>query len=311
MSSMETAASETTYDLYGAPLVSALAFPELLPATASTAGTPVRLHVGGELDAGAMPEWFSCSLAPETAEVAWKLVGRYRLSHGTQVEINPAPGSDDAVVRLYFLGFVLSALLQQRDMLVLHASAVAVDGPATLVFMGDKGAGKSTTAATLAGAGAGLLADDMVAIAFDDPEGLRIPRGMQHMKLTDEAVRGVLRFEPEVLPFVHNSVDKRRLSGLGKGAPASGRNPHFFVLRRGEALQVERLPQQEAFKQLVRYSYLPRLSPGCMKGAMGAQHLRQCAAVARVSPISILTVPDSIASLSERLPALLTRLGGE
>jgi hypothetical protein len=311
MGSVDRNASETTYDLYGAPLISALAFPELSPATALTAGAPVRLHVGEPLDPESMSEWFSCDLSLETAEVVWKLVGRYRLGHGTRVEINPAPDADDGLVRLYFLGFVLSALLQQRDMLVLHASAVAVDGPATFVFMGDKGAGKSTTAATLAGTGAGLLADDMVAISFDDPAGLSIPRGMQHMKLTDEAVRGVLNFAPESLPFVHNSVDKRRLSGLGKDAPAVGWNPHFFVLRRGDTLHLERLSQHDAFTQLVRYSYLPRLSPRCMTGTLGAQHLRQCAAVARERPVSILTVPGSVASLAEQLPGLHALLRGE
>jgi len=57
--------------------------------------------------------------------------------------------------------------LHDRSGLVLHASAVEVDGRAVL-FVGRSGAGKSTVAALAARAGATFLADDMIFVEIDD-----------------------------------------------------------------------------------------------------------------------------------------------
>jgi len=63
-------------------------------------------------------------------------------------------------VRLYLLGSAWGALCYQRDLLVLHASAVRVDGRA-VAFCGRPGMGKSTLAAWLAESGHALVSDDL------------------------------------------------------------------------------------------------------------------------------------------------------
>ena len=54
-------------------------------------------------------------------------------------------------------------MLQHRGYLVLHGSAVLVNGRA-VVFSGDSGAGKSTLAASMVHHGYQLITDDVVAI---------------------------------------------------------------------------------------------------------------------------------------------------
>ncbi len=70
-------------------------------------------------------------------------------------------GSHDAFA--YLLGPVFGLFLAMRGVVSLHASAIGVAGKAIL-FIGDAGAGKSTTAAAMTRGGHALLADDITAI---------------------------------------------------------------------------------------------------------------------------------------------------
>jgi hypothetical protein len=63
----------------------------------------------------------------------------------------------------YLIGPVLGVLLRYRGVVCLHGSAVAKQGRA-IAFVGQPGAGKSTTAAALAQRGYTLLADDIAAL---------------------------------------------------------------------------------------------------------------------------------------------------
>jgi hypothetical protein len=63
----------------------------------------------------------------------------------------------------YLLGPVLAFVLRLKGRVPLHASAVVVRDRA-LLFVGDAGAGKSTTAAAFATLGHAVLSDDIVAV---------------------------------------------------------------------------------------------------------------------------------------------------
>ncbi len=68
------------------------------------------------------------------------------------------------------LMLALSALLVQRGMLLLHASATTLDGVAR-IYLGRSGSGKSTAALFDSLRGAAVLADDLVPV-FIDQDGL-------------------------------------------------------------------------------------------------------------------------------------------
>jgi hypothetical protein len=67
----------------------------------------------------------------------------------------------------YLFGPVLALVLRLRGITTLHASAVSV-GKSAIAFVGDQGAGKSTTAAVLAQNGCPVITDDIVAIKGDN-----------------------------------------------------------------------------------------------------------------------------------------------
>jgi len=49
--------------------------------------------------------------------------------------VEPEPGAEEAILRLYLLGPVLGILLHQRGFLVLHASVVSMAGAAVVFWV--------------------------------------------------------------------------------------------------------------------------------------------------------------------------------
>lgn len=111
-----------------------------------------------------------------SAEVAWEEtpfvcadeyrfripdVAMYRVLHGNEIHISPASQASLREIRLYLLGTAWGALCYQRDLLVLHASAIQVSEEA-VAFCAAPGHGKSTIAAWLTEAGYPLVSDDLV-----------------------------------------------------------------------------------------------------------------------------------------------------
>lgn len=94
-------------------------------------------------------------------------VARYRVRHGREVIVEPAPGAADTALRTYIYGTVLGLLCHQRGLLPLHAGAVAVGDRAILVA-GNSGAGKSSVTAALVRQGASLLAEDLCPLSLSD-----------------------------------------------------------------------------------------------------------------------------------------------
>lgn len=88
---------------------------------------------------------------------------RFLVEGGDTIRYATDPGVDDVDVRLFLLGSTWGALMLQRDLLPLHASAVQV-GEDVFGFTGDPGSGMSTLAAALAARGRGFFADDMLVL---------------------------------------------------------------------------------------------------------------------------------------------------
>lgn len=113
----------------------------------------------------------------------------------------------------YVLGPVLGVLLRLRGVTCLHASAVSI-GDRGVVFVGQTGTGKSTTAAAFARRGYGVISDDIVALAESEGAFYLMP-AYPHLYLWPESVQ-MLYNSPEALPRLLPHVDKRRMS-LGEG----------------------------------------------------------------------------------------------
>jgi HPr Serine kinase C-terminal domain len=90
-------------------------------------------------------------------------VARFLLSDGREIAFEVEPDCDDGDIPIFLIGTVFGILLHQREHIVLHASAVRVNGKAVL-FCGQSGEGKSTLAAALTQRGYPLITDDLCVI---------------------------------------------------------------------------------------------------------------------------------------------------
>src|SRR5262249_2222254 len=90
-------------------------------------------------------------------------VARYWAREGKRLTIAPERGADPSAVLLYLKGSALAAILHQRGIVPLHASAIEHDGHC-VAFLGDSGAGKSTLASMLGRRGYRIICDDVLVV---------------------------------------------------------------------------------------------------------------------------------------------------
>lgn len=111
-------------------------------------------------------------------------IGRFWVTGGREVRVEPVPGCMEGELKAFLLGSVLGVLCHQRGLLPIHASAVSINGAAILIT-GHSGEGKSTLAAALGARGHTLLTDDIAAI---DPTGPWLLPAYPQRKLTPDVL---------------------------------------------------------------------------------------------------------------------------
>jgi hypothetical protein len=161
---------EYTYWAYGLKVGSQLQFPELLPLqndnpcdlTIAWGSIPVidkTLH-------GFHSE--SYDITPTQYRIAIRDVANYFVDEGKRIIIEPVENADQDSIRLFCLSNAFAAALHQRKTIPLHCAALIDKGELVLI-LGDSGAGKSTTMASLIKKGLKPFSDD-VCVPFHVPE---------------------------------------------------------------------------------------------------------------------------------------------
>ena len=218
------------YTVFGLSLHSNLSIPGLNPASTPLHVPDVEVHLGvspshaqGSGEFGE-PTFISSELdaTGEPAMRIWRVADGARLylayCDGMEFWLDPKGTSvwamwphtsslEDAAT--FLLGPVLGLLLRLRGVTCLHASAVAFDDRA-VAFVGDEGAGKSTTAAVFARRGHPVISDDVVAIV--EREGaFHVLPAYPYLSLWPDSVK-MLYGPDKSLPTFSANWDKRVLS---------------------------------------------------------------------------------------------------
>ncbi len=163
---IQTMTTHFTYNAFGLRIASQLECPELSYGNGAAPDVTVRF--------GAVPDYLD---SPNAQGAAYQVsanqfllnvehIARYLVCNGNEIVIDRAPEASDVDVRVFLLGSVIGALLHQRGVLPLHASAIETPQGA-VAFAGPVGHGKSTLAAAFHRRGYRVLADDISAISLD------------------------------------------------------------------------------------------------------------------------------------------------
>jgi len=279
-----------TYQAFGLSVHSEIRLPEL-PEADGAADVVIRRGK----NPWTPPEGFKSQFAtPDEIYFHWEPAGVVGVRAGRDVVADLVPDLEESASSVVLLGPVLAAVLHQRAMLVLHASAVEVDGRAVL-FLGDKGFGKSTMAVAMKERGYQLVADDVVAIAFDPERGPCVVPSFPQAKLWPSAAAAI-GLDAESLPRLQRGYEKRAYR-VRDGFPTKpvplGR---AYVLSIGDTLGVEPLSSLDGVVAIVRAAYLLEHLRATQTDG---RNLRQSAIAAAVARPARLSRPDSLDLLSD------------
>jgi hypothetical protein len=301
-----------TYAIFGGTLRSSFPFPDLPPVDAAHPRWSVaRVESGPDPIPGLQPlgeEEAASGLrvrlyrTPSGLRLEYDRIGTYDL--GPSGGIRWYPGEHDCLdcARQSVLGRVLAASMYLQGTHCLHGSAVGIGGEA-VAFLAPKGAGKSTLAAALVGAGARLATDDMLPVLWDGDRAM-IPPGVQRLRLRHDAAGAGHLSEVSM----HDATDgKRVLDGLDAGRRLGSTTPlaAVYLLEPAapdapEAATREDLHDVAAALALVRHATIGGLlarEAGSLLG--GASRI-----VGRV-PVRVLRIARDHARLAEAVERIL------
>jgi len=227
---------------------------------------------------------------------------------GTKIWVTWPDTSSLEDAATFLLGPVLGLALRFRGVTCLHASAVAFDGRA-VAFVGEEGAGKSTTAAAFARHGHAVLSDDVVALA-ERQGAFHVLPAYPYLSLWPDSVT-MLYGEDKKLPAFSANWDKRVLSlaqdplrfeeeSLPLGA--------IFILGErcpGESAPVlENLSAQGALLGLVANSY----ATGLLDNEMRAREFETLGRVLASVPVQLVRPGEGAQNLESVYEAICASL---
>lgn len=176
------------YRVSGLSVASEIELPGLI---AATADLPPEVTIRRGLVPDALP---GATASGPTWQIAGKQflmripdIARFLLKNGNEIVFAAESDAKTADIPIFILGTVFGILLHQREQIVLHASAVRVNGRAVL-FCGASGAGKSTFAAALAQRGYPLVTDDVCTLTIDGGGALLVHPDGRQLKLWAQAI---------------------------------------------------------------------------------------------------------------------------
>lgn len=299
-----------TYTAYGLCVESELPIPEFLPDADGVAEISIRF---GSIVAPALqatPSFCRCHITSHDAYLEWETGGMFLVRQGKEIIIDPIPGADEDILRTFLLGAAFGMLLHQRgehpgqrsDHAILHASAVAMAGGA-IVFIGDSGAGKSTTAALLQSHGYRLLSDDVTVLDLRHPQQVQVTPSFPQLRLWPESLESLGK-QPSHFPVLNPLVDKR----LYRSPEGFAKTPQsllgIYVLDLGDTNSIAPLRGQNALSELMHNWYGARFGEAMFSQISTADHLKTFAELVNRVPVYELVRKDSLEEIHAIVPLL-------
>jgi len=180
-----------------------------------------------------------------------KDIASYHISGGNMIVVHPENDHvESRTLRLFVLAGAMAAILQQRNIIPMHAAAVIKDGALTLIS-GRSGAGKSTTLAGLMAQKYRVFSDDITVLTGNGNATASYPmiklweQSMQSLNLSNRTFPVMPGMEKYGV-FFHEHFDTRDY-------PVA----KIILLKVEEHFAVKRLTGGKAFAEIVQHIYKP------------------------------------------------------
>jgi len=242
---------------FGLNIEAEIEFPELLPTDFTMADVTVALgDTPGQLEGKGIIIKPLSSISSNEYLLNVKGICKYYAGFGKTIIVEPVPGTELESVRLFLLGTVMAAILYQKGLIPLHASAIVKDGK-LILFAGNSGAGKSTLLASLATKGYTVFTDD-ICVVSRGARGISGTASYPMLKLWEDAIT---QLENEA--FTKDFKVRPKLPKYGQffyDAFSKETLPidKIFILapnNNAAEIKIRKLPPLQAFKDLEKQAY--------------------------------------------------------
>ena len=239
---------------------------------------------------------------PDQIWLDWGPVGQFMATNGNELLVDTTT-TDEGLLSLFTMSEAIGLLLFQRGYFLLHGSAIQLNDKG-VVFVGQPGAGKSTTVAAFANKGVSVMSDDLVCIRVNEVGKPSLVPAFSQIKIWEKSVDG-LQIAKGELDLVREGANKfswhESVSFEENTIPLD----HIFVLTPTDQSSgtSSEVPMSQRPIELLSYFPLP---DSLLQGKSLKDHFEKSIRIAHTTPISKLSRPADFAKLYEFVDYLKT-----
>ncbi|GAB3543537.1 serine kinase [Spirosoma fluminis] len=234
--------------------------------------------------------------------LTWPPLLSYLATDGTKLLVDTTQ-TDADLVALFTYSEALGLILFQRGYFLLHGSAVQINDKG-IVFLGEPGAGKSTTVAAFAQQGFGVISDDMVCIRVNESGTPVLIPAFPQIKIWETSVDGLQLAKEELAP-VREGVNKFSWNDSITFEQDEVPLEQIYVLTAptDSGGSTELLLQSQVPVELLGYFPLP---DSLLRGASLKDFFEKSSSIARSVPVIRMSRPANFARLYDFVEYLTT-----
>jgi hypothetical protein len=277
------------YHAFGLNIASELELPGILKGTDNDADVNISL---GKIMIPTTQDNPNYHVDQSSVYLWWDDIGRVKISNGNEIIVDLINEDENEMIP-FLLGPVMALILHQRGFLVLHGSSVKINNTA-IAFLGHRGFGKSTTAINLYKKGYPLVADDILAIDFNENGNPMVYPGYLHMRLSDETYNHI-RDSTQIITPIRTIADKSFCDASQGYSPKPIQLKRIYVLEKGEHIKVSALTSQKDLINLLIHSTAHRV----FNQTEQSNNLKQCANLINNIQIRRLEIIHSYEDISK------------
>lgn len=232
-------------------------------------------------------------------------VATYLITNGKYVVVEKCENADLNTIKTYLMCSCLGFIMLQKEMVAIHGGTVVFDDK-SIIFTGDRGAGKSTLTTALRLRGYKFIGDDVASTKFNN--GPMISAGFPYQKLCEDAMNemgcnkeGSVSFQSDtkikyLIPahdsFIENDVSLSAICEISVGMV--------------DEVTIEELKGKEKLTKLLRNIYRGEFIEAL--GGMTPKYFKQCIDIAKYIKFYKITRPKEKFTIDEQINIIEKRI---
>lgn len=230
----------------------------------------------------------------------WNHKAIFYIAEGKEIIVEMLEGIDTSEAIPFILGYCISILFSQRNMLAIHCSSIHIDNKGILL-MGHSGAGKSSLTTRFLESGYKFLTDDVAVLGINDDSIVVYP-GFPQQNLCNDIVEQY-GYDKKSLTSVDVDRDKYSIRRAEQFYTEAVCLSAMFILTpyMGEEVQIEEVKGSEKLKLFIDNLFM---KPIIDKHGLLPEHMALCLEVVKTIPMYLLKRPIEVDSTVEQMEAI-------